>query len=174
MIQHFAVKEPVYTVAQVQVGLHQQPQRWAGHVVLIQGTVDMSIGLTCPSGPCQAMILGPANVPPPSDQVRSMVVVQVAHLQYRQPSFPASLTISGDEPELLIQLPSTTSSPPIPRSHGVLPDAAYALPFAGPLLERLFPLVLDTHLIVRVRLTTPQICTASGMGACPDGWLITP
>jgi len=172
LLQYFAVKEPVYTVAQVQAGLHQQPQRWAGRIILIRGTVDMSIGMMCPSGPCGAMILGPANVPAPSTQVQSIVIAQITYLQHRQPSFPTSLTIGGNEPELLIQLPAPTSALPTPHPHGVLPDAAYGLPFAGPLLERLFPLSTDP--IMQVRLTTPRLCTAGGTGACPDGWLVTP
>lgn len=169
----------VYSVAEVQDGLRQQPQMWVGRTVLIRGDVKMAPMTTCGSMCHWAafIYLGPSHSPRWS-QIQQGVLLQrltltilTAHLPAGQRSSTTtvlSLLSKRVPTSLLLQAPN--GSLPVAHPHGTLPDFAYTLPLIGSLLERVFP--LDNRLIVRVRLTPAQACTAQANPLCTDGMLL--
>lgn len=184
----------VYTVAEVQAGLRQQPAAWAGRTVRLVGVDMMDIGAGCPASaatgsspattcpPSDWAYLAPARTPPWSLPQQALVQVgfgaQVAMQQLQQsmaaragqrvaPPSPLSPLVQASWPNgaLLLYVPGAASL--TPRKSRPLPAALYDLPLIGAPLARLFP--GDAQTVVTVRLTPLARCPARGLMACPDG-----
>jgi len=176
----FTAPAPVYTVAEVQARLVGQPGQWVGRMVLVRGVVvGSSSAVVCAaSGSACAVrnlwtVLGaaggtagrtayPINL---SAAIGSHTfVVTRSRRGPLQRVFTMSIPISSLAPaaELIVALPP--AGQPVPVSPvRTLPDALYALPFAGPLVSRYFLRAT----VYRVRLLDPRSCT-SQVGYCPD------
>jgi len=180
----------VYSVAEVQAGMQQEPRLWAGRTVLVQGDVKMSPNIVCnATNPiCQSTMfiyLGPSHSPP-LNQTQEDLMLRRLNMVMSMARAPSSMSssvsrqytlmvstisalIGGGMPNLLLQVPPNVPVP-IAQPHGVLPDSAYTLPIVGPLLEDVFP--LDNRLIVRVRLASSAACRAQSFQLCVNGVLL--
>ncbi len=176
----------VYSVAEVQAGMQQQPQLWTGRTVLIQGDVKMSPSMVCNAANqvCQSTMfiyLGSSHSPPWSQTqedlmlMRLTMMTSMAHApssiyrQYALTLSTMSASIGGGTPNLLLQVPPNVLVPTA-QPHGALPDSAYTLPIVGPLLEGIFP--MDNRLVVRVRLASSAACRAQVIQLCVNGILL--
>jgi len=186
----------VYTAAEVQAGLRQHPQAWAGRTVQVTGAVIMQVMGNCPTSapactpPTWVFLgcLGPEGKPASSvalaqrmTPAQRMALVRINMIN-QQRAFalvssglsrlgrgaPPSLRVSEMEQALLLSVPAGLYV--APQMRRPLPDALYDLPLVGEPLSRLFP--WNTRLIVSVRLTSLAACPTRSTATCPDGTVL--
>jgi len=131
----------VYTVDEVQAGLHRQPRLWIGRTILIRGWSNSWGGTGCP-------------VPPRNTPISSPLSCGAAWLMLT-PTFP----YTGSAP-LLRHGPDLTRLD-LPLSVGM---GLHTLPVVGPTLFR-----WSGSRMVRVTLTTSNGVLCGGPPPCPGG-----
>ncbi len=163
---------PAYTVAQVQAGLAQRPQAWAGRTVRVAGVIVVSGYIVCPSWPCpQAtwFYLQPGAVP------RGSTALQLSsHLAVMARAQDGTYRLSppvGPSMRALL-LVSPTRSVPMAAPAAELLARVSALPLLGATLARLVR--VTPQLILCVRLRAAPGCTGRGVGLCPAGVVLSP
>ncbi len=163
---------PAYTVAQVQAGLAQRPQAWAGRTVRVAGVIVVSGYIVCLSWPCpQAtwFYLQPGAAP------RGSTALQLSsHLAVMARAQDGTYRLSppvGPSMRALL-LVSPTRSVPMAAPAAELLAHVSALPLLGASLARLVP--VTPQLILRVRLRAAPGCTGRGVGLCPAGVVLSP
>jgi len=164
--------EPAYTVEQVQAGLVQRPQVWAGRTVRVAGVIAVSGDIVCPSWPCpQAtwLYLQPATAP------RGSTALQLSsHLAVMERAQDGTYRLSppvGPSTRALLLVSPARSVPTAAPAVGLLTHAS-ALPLLGATLARLVP--VTPQLILRVRLRAGPGCTGRGVALCPAGVVLSP
>ncbi|MDQ2831036.1 MAG: hypothetical protein M3Y74_18565 [Chloroflexota bacterium] len=163
---------PAYTVAQVQAGLAQRPQTWAGRTVRVVGVIAVSGYIVCPSWPCpQAtwFYLQPGTAP------RGSTALQLSsHLAVMARAQDGTYRLSppvGPSMRALLLVSPARSVPTAAPAAGLLARVS-ALPLLGATLARLAP--VTPPLMLRVRLRATPGCTGRGVGLCPTGVVLSP
>jgi len=176
----YRAADPVYSVADVQAGLRQQPRNWAGRVLLLRGVIAMQVlwvGCGRPACPGASLaILLPAHQPAWSGTQQLWASMDIARLLARPHVAAGSagshreLSIGKAIGQGLVLVAPPGFSPSPAHASGPLPDGAYRIPLLGPLLSRWLPEAKDNSVVVRVRLAPWHSCTIPGL--CPDGWVV--
>ena len=159
----------VYLVAEVQAGLRQQPQSWAGHVFLLRGVIAMqgqSVGCGRPACPVMSWIVLLPTHEPIWRRTRQLWASMDLSRQSAG-GHRASVNAIG-QGLVLVERPGY--SPPPAHASGPLPDGAYHIPLLGPLLSRWLPEAKDNSVVLRVHLAPWHSCAI--LGLCPDGWVV--
>lgn len=187
--------QPVYSVADVQIGLQQHPSQWIGRTILVRGSVATSSGFTVcslrfgrsrsvSSRSCRqiatigivplTLSISPAAGPAYSSSVSTALAIIQERVGgvIRPAGFgrgPLALLMRGSlvttQPSLDVAI-GTGVRIPAAGSHRPLPDFLYNLPLVGQRLSEWFP--TDSGAIFRVRLKGSPSCSSPGASVTCD------
>lgn len=189
--------QPVYSVADVQIGLQQHPSQWIGRTILVRGSVATSSGFTVcsvrfgrsrsvSSRSCRqiatigivppTLSISPAAGPAYSSSVSTALAIIQARVggAIRPVGVgrgPLALLMRGSfvttQPSLDVAIGTGVRIPAAAGSHRSLPDFLYNLPLVGQRLSEWFP--TDSGAIFRVRLKGSPSCSSPGASVTCDG-----
>jgi len=188
--------QPVYSVADVQIGLQQHPSQWVGRTILVRGSVATSSGFTVcsvrfgrsrsvSSRSCRP--IATIGIVPPTSSASpatgptnsSSVSTALAIIQARVGGAIRPVGVGRGPLALLMRGSFVTTQPtlnvvvgpgarvPSIGPHRPLPDFLYNLPLVGQRLSEWFP--TNNDIIFRVRLNGSPNCSSPGASVTCDG-----